>query len=228
MDNIIGNISEGEKQILKSLTPLVIVIILFILVGKFGISQVSNLRLKINEAKKTQSLLTEKLDLLRSISVISPDSADLVVFALPKSNPTLQVMSQIEILASENSVTLTEMRSSSANSDSDRLSVTTSFNITGTRDTIVAFIKGIDGIAPLTFVEKMSLTENAGLNVAEVSVKTYYAPLPKTIPTVTQSIADLSPSEMDLFNQISQLSQPLVGEVTTISTEGNNLDPFGI
>ncbi len=221
-------ISENDKQILKSVAPLVIVIILFVIVGKFAIAQVTNLRNQISEAKKTQSVLSNKLNILRSISQVSISGTNAALIALPKSNPSLQVMSQLKFLASSNLVVIEGIKVSMAGDSSDSLShVTTSFNIIGPKDAIIAFVKSVDTIAPITFVEKMELVEDSGLSAANITTKTYYASLPTTIPTVTQTITDLTSSEKDLLSQIGGLSQSALEIPASASVSGINPNPFG-
>lgn len=220
--------SENDKEILKSTAPLIIVIILFVIVGKFGISQVTDLRVKINDAKKTQSTLSEKLKILKSLSQTAVSSADSVTFALPKSNPSLQIMSQLKLLASNNLLVLSDIRASISSGDSSNLSsVTTSFNVTGPREQIISFIKSIDSIAPITLVDKMQLSEDKGVNIANISTRTYWAEFPSTIPTVTQSVTDLTVSEKDLLTQISNLTFPSFGETVTATDSAINPNPFG-
>jgi len=220
--------SENDKEILKSTAPLIIVIILFVIVGKFGISQVTDLRAKINDAKKTQSTLSEKLKILKSLSQTAVSSADSVTFALPKSNPSLQIMSQLKLLASNNLLVLSDIRASISSGDSSNLSsVTTSFNVTGPREQIISFIKSIDSIAPITLVDKMQLSEDKGVNIANISTRTYWAEFPSTIPTVTQSVTDLTVSEKDLLMQISNLTFPSFGETVTATDSAINPNPFG-
>ncbi len=221
-------ISENDKQILKSTAPLVIVIVLFVMVGKFAVGQVTNLRNQIGEAKKSQSVLSNKLNVLRSVSQLSASGTNAALIALPKSNPSLQVMSQLKSLASSNLVVMEEIKVSMASDSSGGLSyVTTSFNIIGPKNAIVAFVKSVDTIAPITFVEKMELVEDSGLGAANITTKTYYAPLPATIPTLTQSITDLTSAEKDLLSQIGGLSQSSIEIPASASVSGINPNPFG-
>lgn len=221
-------ISENDKQILRSTAPLVVVITLFVIVGKFAVTQVTNLRNQISEAKKTQSVLSNKLNVLRSISQVSVSGTNTALIALPRSNPSLQVMSQLKSLASSNLVVMEEIKVSMASDGSDSLSyITTSFSIIGPKDAIISFVKSVDTIAPITFVEKMELVEDSGLGAANITTKTYYATLPTTIPTVTQPITDLTSAEKDLLSQISGLSQSSIEIPTSASVSGINPNPFG-
>ncbi len=223
-------VTEKDKQILKSIVPLLIVVALFIFAGKFAIGQIKNVSTQIKEAKKTQSVLSEKLKTLRSVSLVSASGSTAAIIALPKSNPSLQIISQIRNLASMNLLLIEGIRASVSESDIGQMSyVTTSFNLVGPREAISAFVKGIEGIAPMSFVDKLSLVEDgSGGTAASVTVKTYFAPLPSTIPTVTQSVTDLTASEKELLKQISSLTQPVIDTGIVATVSGANPNPFGI
>jgi len=228
MNKFLDSVPENQKQIIKSVAPLVIVLILFLIVGKFGFAQISKIRSQIKSAEKSESILTDKLSILRSVAQTSATGANSVLFALPKSNPALQTISQLKVLASQNLVVLSDVKSTAGiSSSSDLSSVNVSFVLTGTREQIISFIKGLDTIAPVTFVSKMDLSELAGVNVANVTTKTFYAPLPKTIPTVTQPITDLTPSEKDQLVKILGLTPPVFGEYTVTTISEVNPNPFG-
>jgi len=230
MENLNGNmnVSENDKQILKSVAPLVVVIILFFVAGKFAISQVKSLRDQISEAKKTQSVLSNKNIVLRTISQVSEAGSSAALIALPKSNPSLQVVSQLKSLASANAVVMDTVKSSApVDTSGDLVYVTTSFNLKGPRDSILSFVKSVENLAPITYIEKIGLSEDGGSIEAVISVKTYFAPLPKTIPTITQPITDLTSTEKSLLSEITGLTQPAFTEVTFATSGAINANPFG-
>lgn len=222
-------ITENDKQVLKSTLPLFVVVLLFIFAGKFAVSEIQKINNQIKETKKTQSVLSQKLNTLRSVSQLSVSGTNAAITALPKSNPSLQVVSQMKSLASSNLLLIQDMRSSASDKSSSQVPyVTTSFNLVGSKDAISAFIKGVDTIAPISFVDKVSLTQDGGAFAANISVKTYYAPLPSTIPTITQTVTDLTASEKELLNQIGRLSQPALNLPVTATVSATNSNPFGI
>lgn len=229
MNNLLNGMSENDRQILKSVAPLVVIILLFIFVGKFGVNQIKNIRTNIADTKKSQTILTEKLRILKSISADAGIGTNWTLFTLPKSNPSLQVISQLKLLSSMNSVIIGNIKSSLSSADAKGSSyITTTFKVSGSRESIVAFVKAIDTIAPITFVEKMELTESSGVNIANITSRTYWAPLPSTIPQVTQSVNDLTPSEKALLTQIGQLSFPIASDLTVGTSSGAfNENPFG-
>lgn len=228
MKDIGKSITESDKQVLKAIAPLAVILILFIVVGKFGISQISTLRSKIKDANKTHSTLSQKLNILSSISNVSSEWATTTAYALPETNPSLQVLSQIRILASNNGLILSDIKVSTSGSGSKGLSsVNSAFSVTGTKESVLGFARGLDNIAPITFISKMQTSESNGISQAEFNTQTFYAPLPETIPGVTQSVTDLSATEKELITQISSLNLPVVGDSFVPSTEAINAAPFG-
>ena len=228
MEKSFTNIAGKEKQIIKSIGPLLIVVVLFIFVGKFGISQISGLQSKIKETEKKRATLVQKLNILNSISQESAEWADLTIYALPRSSPSLQLLSQLRTISSNNNVVLTSVKvSPGGGGGKDLKSIGSSFSALGTKESIVAFCNSISQIAPMTLISNINLTDEAGMTKADITTRTFYADLPKTIPSVTQAVTDLSSSEKEIINQVSALSQPVMGETFTPSAEGINSSPFG-
>ena len=69
------NLSTGTKQITVAVFPLLAVIILFIIVGKFGLSKISEVRAGLAKAQKDRTILTQKTDILRTVSASVGESA---------------------------------------------------------------------------------------------------------------------------------------------------------
>lgn len=221
-------ISENDKQILKSVAPLVVIIILFVLVGKFGLDQINNIRNQINDAKKNQSVLSEKVNILKNISSVSVEAPADALVALPKTNPSLLVMAQINNLIANQPLLLANLGSSPPSESTGGMSsVLTSFSLSGTKDAIISFVENIDKIAPMSFVQKVDMNGSGNELTADISIKTYFAPLPKTIPTVTQAVTDLTATEKSLLTEISELTEVSLFDVATASG-GINPNPFGI
>ncbi len=227
MENINIKISENDKQILKSVAPALIILVLFFVVGKFGIGQITNLRNQITEVKKIQSLLSSKYDILSRVSQLSETGSNAALIALPKSNPAIQVQSQIKSLVLTNMLVVDSIKSSLSVSDSGLSYVTSNVEISGPKEGVIAFVKSIDTIAPVTLVSKVDFDESGDIAKATIVTKTFFAPLPKTIPTVTQAVTDLTSDERSLLSEISNLSQPAFSEITPELSGGINPNPFG-
>lgn len=220
-----NKIPENIKTIGRSTLPLAVIIILFIAVGKFGFSRISELRGRIAQAQRDQTVLTQKLNILKSISETVTSGSPMALTALPSTNPSLITTSQLKSLASIQEVVISGIKGSGEVKDNSGLSrVNISFEATGGRAQIIAFLKSIGTIAPITLVDKVKITEAGGAVRADVSVKSFWAALPTKLPTLTEPITDLTANETETLTAVTGLTQPSLIEIPV--SEGGKADPF--
>ena len=150
-------IPENVKIVLKSLIPLLIAIILFVIVGNFGFTKISDIRSRISKAERDQKILTQKLDILRNVEANGEAMSNIAVAALPDSNPSLSVISQLKTLAGMNGVILSEIKAGASSTGSGIYPVSITFNVSGSRAQINSFITGIDKFAPISVVERIKI-----------------------------------------------------------------------
>src|SRR5258706_1876700 len=193
LNNLLKNIPENIRIIITSAGPLVIVIILFLIVGNFGINKVQGVRSQITEATTTQNILTQKLSLLQSVSSTLGNAPDVASSALPSSNSALTAISQLKKLGLLNLLTLTNVKSGTETKDVSGLSrADIAFEIAGSRAQIVAFVESIPTIAPITLVDSVKLNESAGEARATNGVKNFLAPPLSTFPSVNPGLTDFN------------------------------------
>ena len=228
MNNLFKTLPASVRQTFLASFPLIIVVILFLIVGRVGFSKFTEVRNQIDVAKKTVNVLNQKLDVLKTISKTAESSVNMVSQAVPNSNPTLVVTSQLKNLALANSVIASSFKSSAGSVGTGGLSQTViTFTVDGTRTQVFNFLSAIPTFAPITIVDKIRLTESAGVTRADVSVKSFWAELPKTIPKVDSPISDLTAKEKETLTSILSLNQPTLSNVGTSPQEGTNPNPFG-
>lgn len=220
-------VTETDKQIIKTIGPLLVVIIIFIFAGKLIIVQITNVMKKISDENKIKSVLTEKLKTLTSFSMSSSGFADIALAAMPKSNPSLPVMYQLKILSSKYQLVLSNLKASVDENITNIMSLNSSFEVTGAKEQVFLFIRAINTIAPMTFVQKVDFNESVGVYKATIATKTYFAPLPTKVPAVTQAITDLSSTEKALLSQIASLSRLIVSGIGSPTPSSVNPNPFG-
>ena len=223
----VGEVSETDKQILKAIGPLVIVIILFLFTGKFALGQISKVTKQIEDKKKVQSVLLEKSKILSSISSTVSNSMNTALSAMPKSNPSFALMYQLKILSSSHQLALSNIKASVDENMTSMMSLNASFDVTGTKGQIFSFVKALGSVAPMTFVQKLDLSESVGNYTASITTKTYFSPLPTKVPAITQAITDLNSTEKALLLQINSLSKPAISEVISATPSAINTNPFG-
>lgn len=217
--------NESIKMVITSLAPLLIVLLLFAVVGKFGISKVTDLRTQLNSLQKDQTVLSQKLNILQSLSQTLSQGSGFAMSAFPEDNPALTVISQLKRIAPTGGVSLTNIKAGAEVKDKSGLSrVDVSFEATGPRSSVLAFIKDIQTLAPITLVDKVKITELGGIAKADVSVKSFWSALPTSIPSVAQPITDLTSQEKSVLGTVSSLLQPSLTNVSPVS--GGKSDPF--
>lgn len=226
MQNMFKGVPEGVRQAVTATLPLFIAIILFLVVGKFGFSKVVEVRSKITAAQKIEKTLTEKLNILQALSGDTLLKSGSVTTAVPDTNPSLATISQLRMVAATGGVIITGIKSSLGTLDPGGLNeAIITFSLEGTKSQIFAFLAELANLSPITIADKIKFSELGGVMKADLSVKSYWASFPKTIPSVTSPITDLTVSEKTLLAKVSSLSQPVSIDIAP-STEVNP-NPFG-
>ncbi len=219
-------ISSDIQAIAKSASPLLIAIILFIGVGKFGISQISNIRSQIKSEQAENNTLSEKVSLLQSVTATAADSSTAAAVALPDSNSSLLVLSQLKNLAIMNSLLLTNIKSASGAQGVSGLSgISASFELNGTRSQIATYLQEVAKLAPIMIVTGIKLSEGGGTTQAGITLVSYWADLPKTLPATTEPIAGLNEAERNLLVEVAALNQPTFAVIPP-SQAGGKPNPF--
>lgn len=220
------NIPENIRIIIVSSAPLAITLILFLIVGNFGISKLKDIRSQVSQSESDRAALTQKLTLLQTVSTTLGNSPDLATNALPSGNSALLSISQIKNLGFSNSLLLSNIKAGSEVKDLSGLSrVDISFEVDGTRGQIISFLKAIGTIAPLTLVDTVKLNESTGSTHATVSVKSFWSPLPGSLPAVGQKLSDLTADEKKIILTLGSLVQPAFLNLPPASG-GGKTDPF--
>jgi hypothetical protein len=227
MNKLFKDLPESVRQTLSASTPLLVVIILFVVAGKFGVSKVLDLNSQIKAAKYSTTVLTQKLSLLQTLSPILGTSTSVATSAVPINNSALMMVSQLKTLAAADAVALSSLRSATGAAAAGGLhEVNVSFTVNGSQTAVFNFLGDISKIAPISIVGKIQFSVNAGNLSTNLSVKSYWADLPKTIPLVDAPISDLTPAEKETLAEIANLTQPTF---TTLAPSGAtaNPNPFG-
>ena len=226
MKDLSSGLPASVKESLTAALPLLIVVILFISLGNFGISRVNALRDQVQIAQTDQSTLNEKLNLLQALSPMAATGMNSAIAALPDSNPSLIATTQLKIAAGSNGVLLSAIRSVGGADDGTGLIGTAiTFTVDGGRAQVISFLNSTTQLAPMIVIDNVTSSETLGSVKADVKARSFWAPLPVKIPSVTQPITDLTATEKATLTKVTGLTQPAFIEVTP--TVGNNPSPFG-
>lgn len=217
---------KSSKELLKALIPLIAVIVLFALVGKFAIAKAVDYNNQIKVLEKDRNTLTEKLSLLKIVADSFSEGATTVSLALPSQNPSIMTISQLKNLSAQTGIAMLGMKAGAEVKDNSGLKrVDISFEVDGAKPDIIEFVNKIKTISPITIVDKIKISEVNGATRANVTVKSFWADLPKTIPNLTQQVTDLTDKEEQTLMEVSLLTTPSFF-VTEASEENVIADPF--
>lgn len=219
-------IPASINTILVPLLLLLALIILSVFALNIGLSRLSLQSGQLSEASKDENILTTKEGLLREVQTSVLSQADLTVSAVPPKNPVLAVISQLKNLSLAAGITLSNLKAGSGSKEQGGLStVEISFDAEGTFGAVLSFIRTISSFSPLTTVEKVSLTQTAGAARATISLRSFWAPFPEKIPSITEPISDLSNEEKKTLSKIQSLT-PAPYTVVSPAGPGQRGDPF--
>lgn len=228
MQNLLKGLPESVQQTISAGLPLAIVIILFVLVGEFGLPKVVEIRAEISSAENSQNTMTQKLKLLQTFSSTASLVTSAANAAVPPTDPSLEVIPQVRTVAAGSGIQLSSIKTSSGQANDSGLNQSVvSFTAEGTRQQIFSFIDGLTKVAPIIIVDKINISEAAGSDKADITADSYWADLPKTIPSIDAPISDLTPAEKGTLSSISNLTQPVFTVLTPSGNTGANPNPFG-
>lgn len=215
-----------KKTFISYIFLLLGIVFLFIFSLRFAYKEINDLRSKISQAKKDVTVLQQKIDILGEIESDSLFSSDLSLNALPETNPSLVVISQLKKLASDNGVIFSNIKTGIEMPDKlETKKVSVDFEVGGPRELVTQFLRSIKNISPLALIEKIKISESSGLTQAQVSVEVFWASLPKNLPTLSEAIEGLTVEEKETLGSLSSLIQPVLFELP-VAEDGSRIDPF--
>jgi len=203
-------------------------LVLMIIIGlRVGLAQVIQYRADLALAKKNETILKVKQDLLTQIQPGISRQSSLAAVALPGENPLLLVVSQVKTIAAANGMVLTGLKVGlGQETPAQAGGVELSLNLSGSLPSIVNLVSQVKKIAPLTRVSSLDLSLVGPLTQATVGVRSYWAPFPTKMPAMTEPISDLNESEQKLLGELAVLTLPgFVSLTPTAPVE--NLNQFG-
>jgi hypothetical protein len=212
--------------IIKTVFPLIVIVVLFFFVGLLAKSKITYILAKIADAKKDQGILTEKLDVLSTIAVTGVNDSNVATNALPSTNAALTVVSQLKTEAARNGLIVSSIKSkTNPESGTEINSYIVNFTVVGPKSNIETFLLNINMLSPITTLSKIKLAELNGVVSGDVTASSYWSDLPTTLPATIQEFEDLTPEDKQTLTTISGLTQPAFITLPPANTEAKP-DPF--
>ena len=218
-------IPENTLLIIKSVVPLVIILILFLILGNIGLTKIRLIRGEITDANKEKALLTEKLDILRTVAVNGVRDSNEASNSLPDNNPALAVTYQIRNMAASSGLILNSLKAR-ADSGSDEINaVNISFTVIGGKSVVQNFLLNIKTIAPITTLTKVKVSDLGDVYSGDVAVSSYWSALPTQLPATIEGLEELTAEDKETLAIVNGLTQPVFVELPPAQA-GGKTDPF--
>ena len=215
---------------------IVIVLILAFFAGNLILQKLGTIRSEIARLETSNGLLSIRLKTLEDVPVEINDSIQLVSRALPPDTPAILITKQIRDIAIENEIIIEEMRivrSTVLIEDDDSVTETDlNFDITGTLEKVNSLVDSLKSITPLVNMLSLDLEQNVQDNTVKASIvmKSFSSELPKTLPSITEPISELSEEEINTLDELKTFRQPEIGSQTIIpvATDSGRTNPFAL
>lgn len=171
-------------------------------------NQIASQRNKLLTQLKKEQILEQKTELLRNLDTTLVTRADLTSFALPSQNSSFVTISQLKNLASENLISITNLKVGAETKEGNISGADIGFDAEGPMESVLLFLKRIGEVAPIILIDKAQLNDTGGISRATLKVKVFWADLPKTLPAISEPLNDLTNEEKEILVKIIELSPP--------------------
>lgn len=227
------NFPEKFNSIKIFIWPLLALVFTVILLLIVIIPQFSNIVITTNtieEEKERVRKLNQKADALEQIDVaLYQDHLTNTLFALPPEKDFPSAISQIQIIANQTNVRVSDLGVSvvskvQSGHDSFLINLTIQGDIVAIND----FLKAIRGGPRVMSINNLDFTQSqAEFYQVTLSVSTYFQPVQTNIGSVDAPIAQLSEDEINTLVQLNQLvEQTNLVSVQTVTGPRGKPNPF--
>lgn len=208
---------------------LTFVVLLFLGLIFFGFSNINSVRDKLSEVARETKTLEQKLFILKTVDQNLANITSAFDIALPSKSSTLYGLNQIKNIATLNNLMVSNVLSGSLTSLNKEISkIPITFEVEGSETDIFNFLNSLSKVLPLMTVTSVDYSSSDNLSSATVTLNVYTAPLPKNIPSITQSVSDLTNDELKLIDELSTYQKPAFTGNLPIQepSVSGKLDPF--
>lgn len=219
-----------SKKDLKALgipaLAILIVLILFAFTYRGLSGKLSSEKAQLDMAKKVEDDLALKQQVLTQLQGEVLGLVGSTVLAVPEKNSALMMVSQIKSQASQRLLTISDVAIGSTLELTKGVQrIQLQFDVEGDVAQIMDFLNSLTITAPLSVLEKVNLANTGDTVRATVALSVYAAPLPASLPSLTEPLKELSEDETNLLNTLGQLISPPFLEVTP-QTPTTRANPF--
>lgn len=222
--------TNTKNEINFLLKPVIIfssVLILIILSFVVGFKNISNLRDNITTNKTTERSLSQKVQALETVNRTLPGDVTFLDAVLPSRGAVLYALSQLRTQSLNNNLAISNLKTGNVIPESAGvMKSSVSFEVEGQESNVFDFLSSLNKVLPLINIDKISFNNSLGLSRANVSVYVYSAELPKTIPSITGAVGELTNQDTTLLNELTEYILPQFTEPVIEETPAQKTDPF--
>jgi len=245
-------ITRYQRTVLikELLIPTIMAVIAVVLIMYAVIPNIQRMQDIIVSIQATQNENDGIRKKIAALSALDEDTLrshmQILLSAVPSDKSVATILSAIDNVSSEQSISVTDLAVSglgSISTDSagtaqkidSKLGSNTlpvSISVSGTFDQIIAFVGKIHSVRRLLRISGLNLSlfggEASPTAKVKMSLEAFYAPLPKTLGKAADDLKPLSAGEEELLTKLS--SFPLEGISTQLTSgtvvSGTKIDPF--
>jgi hypothetical protein len=208
--SLINLVSPNIKALGLPMVILLVLLFLSLISYRIASSKLSIQNTELKNAKIDEKVLESKKNILTQIEGQIGSYADTVALALPDKNPVVTMVSQIKNLAAVKNISLNDIKGGSESPPQGDLSyIDINLTAEGPIFAVVDFLKSLEGIAPLSTLERAKINQSGASARAEISVRSYFSPYPQLLPQITEQVSDFTADEKDILTKLTQLTKPI-------------------
>ena len=208
--NLLVKINVVSKSSIYLFVYLCLLVIIFSVLLKSGWRQFSQQKKIIQDSRKIENILQDKLSYLEEYRGRLPNYVNKATFALPEKNPVLTIISHINRLQAESFVMVSDLKSSSSVEEKEgKGSLSLSLSATGEYDALLYFLDGLAKTLPLVVLDKIDLSPDGQEFSAEIKITSYWEAYPEKMPSVVDPLVKLTKEENDLLSSLEVFISPV-------------------
>lgn len=218
------------KILVVPVTTIVLILIVIFLLISNSYSSITSTNREISESRQEESVLSQKLSILKEIEFSIEDKTSIATSALPEENSALILLALLKNISKEENVLISSTEVDSPILVGENISKTNiEIKILGEDlQSVSRYVVGISKVVPISTLEEVTLEidQSSGQIGATVKLSPYWASFPVVISGLTEPIRNLTTEEIVLLTNLEELRKIETIEIKpTDPIEGR--DPFG-
>jgi Tfp pilus assembly protein PilO len=203
---------------------------IFLFITSFFLGKIGKIRTEITTLQAESKTLEQRVMALNDAQQSSISSvASEVLIALPSSNPSLLVVSQLRKIAAEKELVLDNLSVDPITAEGQEFpSISIEFRVKGDSTKIMQMLTELSRISPITNVDNLRINteRNSSEALANVALKSFWSSLPTELPPLSQPILSLSAAEISVIEKINSFTKPVINEVQPTGRKDFRPNPF--